>query len=949
MMTPALLLKATAILLLALAATRFTRGSRAALRHVLLAAGFAMLLLLPAVSTIAPVVAVTVPAALQNTIDPFDDPLLVDSLAPREAPAARAPAVAPPQPRWNIPPVWDVLTTVWIAGVALFLLPVVVGLWKVRLMRRSGLPWRAGQEMVDRLRVQAGVGRPVQALLHETLPGPMTCGIIRPAIVFPADASAWSVEDLDRAIVHELAHVRRLDWLTQCSARVIAAVYWLHPVVWLAWRQFGLEAERACDDAVLSYSSNTPDGRGDVDETAYADQLVHLAQRLSAGPGEIHLAMANRRDLSARVAAVLDSHRPRGRAGRVAIVAASFLAMLVVAAISPLQLVARSVNTTRDPQQPKLAVVSVKPCLDEPAPPAGTGRQGGVGSLPVSPDRLILPCMTAERMIALAYVTNGEALVNNRPIDALDNRSQWIKGLPGWARSDKFTVEAKTESPVDRKVLLGAVLASLLEDRFKLKLHRDVEDGAMYALTVARGGLKMKPESCVAVTPDTPSPEASYTDAVLKGRTPNCGTFSMVGGSIPGSRRWVIGGQTMKAFSGILSGAVDRQVIDRTALEGEYTVRLEFMPDEHTRGRPATALPGTELPPPGTGPNIFAALETQLGLKLEPAKAPRGFIVIDRIERPVPDEDMTGTGVNIPLAEGPAGQSAPPRKYEVASIKRCTDPEDLRTGRARGSAGGTNASISPGRFSVPCVTLEQLIYLAYASYGAREDERLAHDYLGTASDSTKVRGGPDWAHSSSDKWAIEATAPGVTERTMLMGSLLQRLLEDRFKLKIRRASETVPMYALRVAKGGLKVKPLADDECGKRRDLPESPTNQRCGLMLHSSGTLSRLHYVGFDLGALARVLSESVRLHVVNETGVSGQFVIDLTYAGDETTSRIVSAPPGADLSAEGPSIFTALEEQLGLKLDKITGSKGYIVIEYAERPTPDGPARATGAGVSR
>src|SRR6187200_1979458 len=101
MMTAALLLKATAILTLALAATWVTRGSRAALRHVLLAAGFAMLLLLPAVSTISPVVTVTVPAALQNTIEPFHDAILIDPSAPSKAPPPSSPALEEAQPRWN--------------------------------------------------------------------------------------------------------------------------------------------------------------------------------------------------------------------------------------------------------------------------------------------------------------------------------------------------------------------------------------------------------------------------------------------------------------------------------------------------------------------------------------------------------------------------------------------------------------------------------------------------------------------------------------------------------------------------------------------------------------------------------------------------------------------------------------------------------------------------------
>jgi Zn-dependent protease with chaperone function len=78
-----------------------------------------------------------------------------------------------------------------------------------------------------------------------------------------------------KRIVHELAHVRRGDWVSQCFARAICALYWFHPLVWVAWRQLQLEAERACDDAVLACA----------EATDYANQLVGLAKRLSSGRG----------------------------------------------------------------------------------------------------------------------------------------------------------------------------------------------------------------------------------------------------------------------------------------------------------------------------------------------------------------------------------------------------------------------------------------------------------------------------------------------------------------------------------------------------------------------------------------------------------------------------------------------------------------------------------------
>ena len=84
----------------------------------------------------------------------------------------------------------------------------------------------------------------------------------------------------------------------------MSACYWFHPLVWIAWRRLCLEAERACDDAVVQCSAHTD----------YAEQLVSLAERLTAQP-QPALGMAKRSDLSARVSALLDARQRRGQAG----------------------------------------------------------------------------------------------------------------------------------------------------------------------------------------------------------------------------------------------------------------------------------------------------------------------------------------------------------------------------------------------------------------------------------------------------------------------------------------------------------------------------------------------------------------------------------------------------------------------------------------------------------
>jgi uncharacterized protein (TIGR03435 family) len=241
---------------------------------------------------------------------------------------------------------------------------------------------------------------------------------------------------------------------------------------------------------------------------------------------------------------------------------------------------------------------------------------------------------------------------------------------------------------------------------------------------------------------------------------------------------------------------------------------------------------------------------------------------------------------------------------------------------------------------VPCVSLERLIYLAYASYGAREDERLANDDAGSGSDVSKVRGGPAWVHSDSDGYSIEATAPGTSERTVLMGTMLRTLLEERFRLKLHRESEEVPMFVLTVAKGGFKLKPMQEGECDPDRVTPSEPgAKMPCGFMTSgANGPNAVWRFTGFKMSSLAMRLSHALGRHVIERTGLSDKYIIRFEFHPDDATPGINWGERDLDTSApQAASIFTALEQQLGLKVESIRGPRGYLVIDHVERPTPN------------
>jgi bla regulator protein blaR1 len=415
----------------------------------------------------------------------------------------------------------------------------------------------------------------------------------------PPDALAWSAAELNRTIVHELEHVRRRDWLSQCVARFVCAVYWFHPLIWIAHRQLALEAERACDDAVLWRA----------EATDYADQLVALAKRISISARLSAPAMASRSDLAARVGAVLDSHQRRGRAGATWVIAAFAVSAFIAAAVSPLTIVAIGQGVSG-----KFEVASVKPCTTgEILPTRGGGARGGGyggGRFGTSPDTLTVTCMTVEEMTHLAYAASGNALLNDprRPNELR------VEGGPEWVYKDRWSVEAKAAAPTERRVMTGAMLQSLLEGRFQLQQHRGTQQEQMYGLVAAKSGMKIRPiEPGGCVNRATASAEQKGDLATFF-----CGTTTSVD---EGRVTIRIGGTTLARFASVLSGYADRAVIDKTGQTGLFNITIAFAP--------MTAPPSETSAEP-----LVSALERQLGLKLEQARGPAEHLVIDRVEKP---------------------------------------------------------------------------------------------------------------------------------------------------------------------------------------------------------------------------------------------------------------------------------------------------------------------------
>jgi uncharacterized protein (TIGR03435 family) len=163
------------------------------------------------------------------------------------------------------------------------------------------------------------------------------------------------------------------------------------------------------------------------------------------------------------------------------------------------------------------------------------------------------------------------------------------------------------------------MLRSLLEDRFQLKLHREIRESSVYALEVGRGGLKMKP-SADQTSADVSGPSPP-------GAGPNHGAIRIGAGSLIGNA------VTMPLFTRMLSQRLDRTVVDKTNLAGRFDLQLQWTPDV---GETPFSPGGDVLPPAvdSSGVSIFTAVQEQLGLKLESQKGPVEMFVIDSVEKP---------------------------------------------------------------------------------------------------------------------------------------------------------------------------------------------------------------------------------------------------------------------------------------------------------------------------
>jgi len=478
-----------------------------------------------------------------------------------------------------------ILLGIWVCG--------VIGItcaWWVR-WRRIKAAVRAGSPL--------NLDVPIQAVSSPTLLEPGIFGVFRPALLLPEGIfDRLTPAQLQAVIAHELCHVRHRDNLIATLHMLVETVFWFHPLVWWIGKRMIEERERACDEDVL---------RSLGEPKTYAEGILNVCKLYVESPLTCVSGISGS-NLKKRIEAIMAHRIVRNLDfGRKVLLATAGLA----AVIAPIVIGITDALPLRGQSQggARLAfeVASVK--LNSSTDRRGMGIQ-------------ILP---GGRFVASAPVFVLAAIAYDVPL-----QSDRMTGGPDWLRTERYDIEATPDkdafpasiSAKDRNDKVHSMLQTLLAERFKIVIHRDIKELPVYALTVKDSRKLQKAaveeKDCLEVTKSPQDPAS-------------CHTFS--GGQGQGIHAQAVSLPDLASYA---SSWADRPVIDKSGLLGLFNIQTEgWAPMRPRPPRPPGQEPTAEdlaFADPAR-PTLFQIFD-RLGLKLESQKAPVEMFVIESAERP---------------------------------------------------------------------------------------------------------------------------------------------------------------------------------------------------------------------------------------------------------------------------------------------------------------------------
>jgi len=487
----------------------------------------------------------------------------------------------------------------------------ILGVWACGFSGVALMRFRGWLRIRGALRASTPIDilAPVEIRSSPGLLEPGVVGLFRPILLLPAGiAERLTPPQLEAVLAHELCHVRRRDNLFASIHMLAESAFWFHPLVWWIGARLVEERERACDEEVLSLGS---------EPHVYAEGILNVCKLYLESP-LVCVSGVTGSNLKKRIEVIMKNSivLRLNFARKVALAVAGIAALAVPIAVGVMNApLIRAQSATA--ATPKFETSSIDTCSDEPGLKRGYGYSSSQGRLNTG----CMPLVDAGNL----------GLIQRAYVRFAGGHPHWpgivpIHGGPDWIRSEFYNVNAKAEGNPNEQMMEGPMLQALLEDRFKLKIHRETRAVPVYVLTAAQGGSLLKPStegSC------TPMPLTVPVSALAPGQEYCKVRVGFKGPSVDAQ------GATLTEFSKLLDLVLDRPVIDKTGIAGKFDIHLEFAADAAT----PNFLPGGDLArlagaaSDSTGASIFTAMQ-QLGLKLEPAEGPREFLVIDHVERP---------------------------------------------------------------------------------------------------------------------------------------------------------------------------------------------------------------------------------------------------------------------------------------------------------------------------
>jgi uncharacterized protein (TIGR03435 family) len=463
-----------------------------------------------------------------------------------------------------------------------------------------------------------------------------------------------------------------------------------------------------------------------------------------------------------------------------------------------------------------------------------------------------------------------------------------IFGGPNWLATDRFDVIAKTP-PDATKETARAMLQTLLADRFKLTVHDDNKPISVYVLSPGKGRHKLK------------SSDGNGTSGCQGQQQPP---------AQPGAAPYLQGSCHNLTGEGIaenLRRFVDRRIVDQTKLEGTWDFDIKLTPPQ------LLSSAGSD------GISIFDAVDKQLGLKLELQQVTMPVIVVDNVNRKPTDNPAE------------VAKILPPEKpeFETAEIKPIPPGEQPGLGIRYTQGGRIDAFGS----------LRDLLSIAYQIPPNLASDLLAGPKFLETERFSIVAKAPSTGIGAPNREGGRETAPPIGVALMM----LQNLLVERFKITSHKEDRPVTVYAVVLPKGESKLKKA---DAADRANCKQDP-----GVVPPNSGPMGAFTCQNTTIAELATNLPQWANAYidhpVLDTTGLQGGFNFSLYWTprgAFENASRPAEAGAGAVAQAAAPAgdpgaitIFTAIEKQLGLKLEKGTHPFPVVVIDHIEEKPID------------